>query len=105
MTTRLDPVLQELRRAAPELRRRGVVHAGVFGSVARGDERPDSDIDILLDLDIARVGDVLDYIGLTDSIRTLVAERLPGTRIDIADRAMLKPRLKAAVERDAVYAF
>jgi predicted nucleotidyltransferase len=38
----------------------GVAHAAVFGSVARGDDRPDSDVDILVDLDPAIVVTVFD---------------------------------------------
>ena len=43
--------LETLRRSEPDLRARGVRRAAVFGSVARGDGRPDSDIDILVEID------------------------------------------------------
>ncbi len=50
-STSLERVLAILRSRAPELRRRGVVHVAVFGSVARQDDRPDSDVDVLVELE------------------------------------------------------
>jgi predicted nucleotidyltransferase len=43
--------IETLRRSEPALRQRGVKHAALFGSVARGDDRPDSDIDIMIEVD------------------------------------------------------
>ena len=43
-----DQIIARLRDHAPDLRQRGVVRAALFGSVARGEARPDSDIDILV---------------------------------------------------------
>ena len=42
---RRDEVLQKLKTAQAHLRAQGVAHAAVFGSVARGEDRPDSDIE------------------------------------------------------------
>jgi predicted nucleotidyltransferase len=42
-------ILARLREHEPALRERGVSHAAVFGSRARGDNRPGSDIDILVE--------------------------------------------------------
>ena len=98
MTT-LDHVLDVLRAHEPELRRRGVLHAGVFGSIARGEDRPDSDVDILVEIDPeARPG--LAYFG----IGPLLEDALD-RRVDIADRSTLKPRMRPHIERDVVHAF
>ena len=43
-------ILARLREHEPALRERGVSHAAVFGSRARGDNRPDSDVDILVEI-------------------------------------------------------
>jgi predicted nucleotidyltransferase len=43
-------ILARLRENEAALKARGVSHAALFGSRARGDQRPDSDIDILIDL-------------------------------------------------------
>jgi predicted nucleotidyltransferase len=48
---RRDDVIARLKEAEPALRARGIRSAAVFGSVARGEERPDSDIDILVEID------------------------------------------------------
>lgn len=48
-----DAVIATLRSAEAELRARGVAHAALFGSMARGEQRPDSDIDIMVDIDPA----------------------------------------------------
>jgi uncharacterized protein len=46
-------IIARLRENEPALRARGVSHAALFGSRARGDNRPDSDIDIMIELDPA----------------------------------------------------
>jgi predicted nucleotidyltransferase len=51
MTAVLSDVLQILRTHESELRRRGVSHAAVFGSVARGEAGVGSDIDVMVELD------------------------------------------------------
>lgn len=65
-------VIDILRRNADTLRERGVKHAALFGSVARGDAGPESDIDILIDLDRSvRLG-VFGYVELKSFIEELV---------------------------------
>lgn len=46
-----DEIIARLRAMEPELRARGITRMQMFGSRARGDERPDSDLDLLVDLD------------------------------------------------------
>jgi hypothetical protein len=47
----VEIALATLRRHQNDLRARGIIHAAVFGSVARRDNRPDSDIDILFEFE------------------------------------------------------
>jgi predicted nucleotidyltransferase len=95
-----ERVIATLRAHEPELRNRGVLHAALFGSVARNEATSESDIDILVDLDPDAHIDLYDYVGITQYL----AELFPG-RVDVANRRTLKPLVRPSAERDAVYAF
>lgn len=89
-----------LRRSEPALRARGVCHAALFGSVARGENQPGSDIDILVEFDPAAKVTIFDYVGVKDYIAGLF-----DAPVDVIDRDALKPHLRQPAARDAVYAF
>jgi len=92
--------LETLRRSEADLRARGVRRAAVFGSVARGDGRPDSDIDILVEIDPDARLTVFDYAGLKDYIGSLF-----DGPVDVVNRDGLKPYIRPAATADAIYAF
>ncbi len=100
MATTLPEVLDTLRRHEADLRRRGVRHAAVFGSVARGEQIIGSDVDVLVDLDPAAPIGVFEYARLT-----LDLEELIGAPVDLADREALKPLLRDSILNSAVNAF
>jgi len=95
-----DEILSTLKAREIDLRGRGVIHAAVFGSVARNEQRPCSDIDILVDTDPAIVSTMFDYAGLKDYVAGLFAGP-----VDVIDREALKPRIRHRVAADATYAF
>ncbi len=95
-----DDALKTLKRSEPALRARGVRRAALFGSVARGDNRPDSDIDILVEIDPEAHITVLDYAGLKEFIASLF-----DGPVDVVNRDSLKPYVRPAATADAVYAF
>src|ERR1022692_3538218 len=100
MAGTLDDVLDTLRNHESELRRLGVSHAAVFGSVARSEARKDSDIDVLWLLDPAKAIGIFEYARL----KIYVNEILDGAG-DVVNRRTLKPLLRDGILHDAVYAF
>src|SRR5438128_6513659 len=97
---RRDDVIARLKEAEPALRARGIRRAAVFGSVVRGDDRPDSDVDILVEFEPGAEGTIYDYMRFKDYVASLFQ-----APVDVIDRAALKPHLHAPSARDAVYAF
>jgi uncharacterized protein len=93
-------IVARLRENERALRARGVAHAALFGSRARGDHRPDSDIDIMIEIKPDVVRDVYDYVQLKNFISTLFTHR-----VDVVDRHALKPYVRPPAEGDALYAF
>jgi predicted nucleotidyltransferase len=74
---------------------RGATSVALFGSAARGEDRPDSDLDFVVELEPGR--SLLDLIGLGQDL-----EATFGRKVDIGTRGSLKPHLRASVERDAI---
>ena len=75
--------------------RYGARNVRVFGSVARGDARPDSDVDILVDMEPGR--SLFDLGGLLSELQTLL-----GADVDVVTEKGLRPRIRAQVMREAV---
>ena len=96
----LADVLRGLRERAADLRNKGVAALWVFGSVARGDARPDSDIDLLIDFAPEAKPSLLTLSGLQLDL----ADAL-GRPVDLGERRSLKPRVAEAAEREMVRAF
>jgi uncharacterized protein len=97
---RRDDVIAILKRAEPALRARGIRHAAVFGSIARGEDRPDSDIDILVEFVPGQEGSIYDYLRLKE----YVAGLFDGP-VDVIDRDALKPHLRLPLALETIYAF
>jgi predicted nucleotidyltransferase len=95
-----EDILTRLRQSEMVLRGRGVAHAALFGSRARGDDRPESDTDILIELDPDARITVFDYVGLKDYIGGLFEGP-----VDVINREGLKPALQSSAATEAIYAF
>ncbi|MBM4461600.1 MAG: nucleotidyltransferase family protein [Chloroflexi bacterium] len=75
--------------------RHGARNVRVFGSVARGEARPDSDVDILVDMEPGR--SLFDLGGLLYDLQTLL-----GVDVDVVTEKGLRPRIRARVMQEAV---
>lgn len=90
-------LLERLRTAVPEMRERfGVMRIGVFGSAARGEAGPESDVDVLVEFEdpaFDRYMDLKFYI-----------EDLFGRPCDLVLEESLKESLRGSVRREVLYA-
>jgi len=73
---------------------RGAFDIRIFGSVARGQERPDSDIDLLVTWKPGT--SLLDHAALI-----LDLERLLGRKVEIASDGWIRPEIRESVYQDA----
>ena len=90
------PSLLKLRSEVERLmRRRGVVRAGVFGSVARGEDTPESDVDFLVEFEEGRT--LLDLSGLRLDLIDLLDRD-----VDVATPSSLHPRLRDQILAEVV---
>lgn len=86
-----------LGERAGALSRLGVRSVSLVGSLARREERPNSDVDLLVDLAPDATFDLVDLVTLKEE---LAAEL--GREVDILFRGALRPYVAEAVERDAL---
>lgn len=105
MTGRSGPVektLTELRAALrdqlPELHHRyGLRSIEVFGSYVRGEQRPDSDLDLLVEFDPARKISLYDLVAMEQHL----SDHL-GIRVDLVEKRGIKPALRARIIAEAI---
>lgn len=76
------------------------MRAALFGSTARGEGGPRSDLDIMVEIDPSANVDLYGYVGITQFIAGLFP-----VRVDVSERCMLLDPVRLTAERDAVYAF
>ena len=89
---RLDQMRPEVLKAAE---RHGARNVRLFGSVARGEDGPDSDLDLLVELDKGR--SLLDHAALVIELESIL-----GCRVDVATEQGLRPRVRERVLAEAV---
>lgn len=92
----LDDIQAQLREQMPTLRQRfGVKQISVFGSYARGEQTEKSDLDLLVDFE--RTPGMFTFVGLADYLEAVLK-----LKVDLATRAMLRPRLRPHIMNELV---
>jgi len=79
------------------LERYGAVNVRVFGSVARGDAREDSDLDLLVDLLPGKGNPLMRLAGLSEELSTAL-----GVQVDVVAAELLRREVSATALADAV---
>lgn len=92
-----EELIEALRREEPLFRKRRVRHVSLFGSRARGDHRPDSDVDLLVEYEPDARVTAWAYAGLTLDL----TERL-GRAVQVVRTPITRERFRRAVEKDAI---
>ncbi len=93
-------VLEILRAHESELRAAGILHLRLFGSVARGEVHPGSDVDLMADFDRSRTYSILNYVHLENQLADLLA-----AKVDLSAADNLKQSIREDALQDAILAF
>lgn len=92
-------VIETIRALRPAFEAEGVTHIWLFGSVARGEAGPESDVDLFFDHNLKKFG-LIEYSGL----KLFAEDHLP-FRVDFIERSCLHPAIRARAEAGAVQVF
>ncbi len=95
-----ENIIMALREHEPELRAAGIVRLALFGSAARRQASPASDIDLLAAFDEAKRISLLDVVHLENRLSDLL-----GQKVDLVEEDMLRQRIRESVARDLIRAF
>lgn len=95
-----DTVIARLRAHEHELKSAGLMSIRLFGSVARGEAGPDSDVDLMARIDKARCRTLFDYAGVEGRLAEIL-----NVHVDLAPEDLMHEPVKAAAEREAVLVF
>ena len=100
MDVTAERVVETLLAHEAELRAAGIKRLSLFGSVARGEAGPESDVDLAVELDPEAHLDLLDLVALERRLGELF-----GRSVHLLPEPVEKPRLRANIERDRRRAF
>ncbi len=81
------------KKVSPVLRKYRVEYAGVFGSVARGQARPDSDVDLLVRFE--KVPSLVQFIRMENELKETLR-----TKVDVVVQGSEKFLIKPGIEKD-----
>jgi predicted nucleotidyltransferase len=95
-----DEVIACLKAHEAELRAAGICHLSLFGSVARGEAGPDSDIDLAVGLDRDKHITLFGLVALERRLGEIL-----GRKVDLLPEPVEKKRLQVRIDRDRRRAF
>ncbi|HUI14364.1 MAG TPA: nucleotidyltransferase domain-containing protein [Xanthobacteraceae bacterium] len=99
-----DELISRLRAHEQELRAAGVTGLALFGSAARGEQRDDSDVDVVVKLSAEARSEGFAYFGRLDTLNRRLTEILDRP-VDIVVEPIRKEGLRQEIERDQIVAF
>ena len=91
-----DQLADIKEKTVPILKKHNAVEAYVFGSTARGDNRPDSDVDILVRFN--KMENLFEFVG----VKLDLEDALGGRKVDLVQMEALKKRFRPYVDQDKV---
>ncbi|MBN1455570.1 MAG: nucleotidyltransferase family protein [Methanomicrobia archaeon] len=96
---KIDEIKKKLELHKEELKQRYCIkELGIFGSYVRGEERKDSDLDVLTEFeDGAKIG-LLEFISVENYLSDLL-----GVKVDLVEKSALKPRIGRHILNEVVY--
>jgi uncharacterized protein len=91
-----EQILSKLRKHKAELQRKYPVSSlALFGSYARGEQTPESDIDLLVEFN-GPIG--IEIVDLVEDLEKLLRVK----KVDLVSKKFLKPRYKEYIEKDII---
>jgi len=92
--------LDRLRAGETALRAMGIERLSLFGSTARDEAGPRSDVDVAATLRRDMKIGLVEYVDLNDQLTSIL-----GTAVDFVSEPARRPRLQAEIDRDRVHVF
>lgn len=92
---KVSPTPQVLEQAVRYLKERGVKNIAVFGSRARGDAKPSSDLDLLVDF--PKETSLFDHVEMEMELSKLL-----GVKVELVPRRAVSPHMRENIESEAV---
>lgn len=95
-----EAIKAKLVEAKPSLTRAGIAHIAVFGSRARGQAKPDSDIDVLIEINPNTKFSLFDLVGVEQTL-----SEATGLLASATMRRSLDPDFRARIDGDIIEIF
>jgi uncharacterized protein len=95
-----DQIIAKLKETAPTLQAEGVTRLAIFGSRARDDARPDSDLDVLIEVDPEASFSLLNLVGVEHIIKDAT-----GLNAQAEMRRSIEPRFAERIADDLIEVF